>query len=626
MGSKGGSVACGRYGVAGIACVLAAFLFRPSALQGEGVPAASSQGLEFVSLTKELLTVNDFGLTYWALRCTWRSNLPGIYAAHSYLENPVGSPAVEDREDLYNAGQASQELVTAISPPSTARTVRVYLVPETKERLYDLRTVADYGVAGASAHMEIEIGPVARPDRGVEWTSNVSDPRVTVSGCTEPWTWGARGSMTVRCTPPSDIRWGGVEIYAKRPGPIWQYLGRLQGTSSAVFGIDCPVTMEVWDVFFRSFDVDGNTNTLNETDEGVPTPRVRAVIGGRGHLSVSPLALRFAGSANTGIPSQWLSIVAEPNEQPRWTIQTVTEGRRASWVNANPAEGTGTRSVEVSVSSDRMTPGRYTASLVVTNHASGEQTAVSVTLDLYPGAAVVSPGGVGNAASFLPPIAPGSWVTVAGTNLADTARSWTALDFRGDQLPTVLDGISVMFDGEPGFVSYVSGTQINVLAPDSLGTPAARVEVINSRGTSPAVSVPAQTAAPAFFLFAAGGYQYVAAVHPDGAYVGRPDLIPGAACRPAEPGEIILLFGNGFGPTDPPAPSGILLKQPAVLASPVRVWIGGQEVNDVLFAGLVSPGLYQFNVRVPETGAGDQQVIAEIAGHRTPAGPLVTVR
>jgi uncharacterized protein (TIGR03437 family) len=46
---------------------------------------------------------------------------------------------------------------------------------------------------------------------------------------------------------------------------------------------------------------------------------------------------------------------------------------------------------------------------------------------------------------------------------------------------------------------------------------------------------------------------------------------------------------------------------------------------EVQWAGLVSPGLYQLNVVVPDVPDGDQEVIAEIAGFVTQAGACITI-
>jgi hypothetical protein len=78
----------------------------------------------------------------------------------------------------------------------------------------------------------------------------------------------------------------------------------------------------------------------------------------------------------------------------------------------------------------------------------------------------ISSGGVVNGANFLPGIAPGTWITIRGSNLSAATRIWTDSDFSGNNLPTQLDGVSVTANGKPAYVYYISPTQLNVLAPD----------------------------------------------------------------------------------------------------------------------------------------------------------------
>jgi uncharacterized protein (TIGR03437 family) len=86
------------------------------------------------------------------------------------------------------------------------------------------------------------------------------------------------------------------------------------------------------------------------------------------------------------------------------------------------------------------------------------------------------------------------------------------------------------------------------------------------------------------------------------------------------------LYGVGFGPANPPQPSGQLVTTAAPLANDVQIAIGGQTAS-VAFAGLVESGLYQFNVTVP-TGlpSGDAAVAATIGGVSTQTGVLLTVQ
>src|ERR1035437_8178345 len=79
--------------------------------------------------------------------------------------------------------------------------------------------------------------------------------------------------------------------------------------------------------------------------------------------------------------------------------------------------------------------------------------------------AAIADGGVVNAASYDPLIAPGSFVTIYGQNLADAAASWDSAITDGKTLPTSLGGVQVQINGRKAFVDYVSPGQVNVLAP-----------------------------------------------------------------------------------------------------------------------------------------------------------------
>jgi uncharacterized protein (TIGR03437 family) len=59
------------------------------------------------------------------------------------------------------------------------------------------------------------------------------------------------------------------------------------------------------------------------------------------------------------------------------------------------------------------------------------------------------------------------------------------------------------------------------------------------------------------------------------------------------------LWGTGFGRTTPTVPEGEIVPSPLRLVAAPVVTIGGATA-EVLFAGLTTPGLYQFNVRVPQ--------------------------
>ena len=235
--------------------------------------------------------------------------------------------------------------------------------------------------------------------------------------------------------------------------------------------------------------------------------------------------------------------------------------------------------------------------------------------------------GVASAATSNAGVVAGSWVTIVGESFSSATRQWRDSDFVNGRLPTTLEGASVTINGKPAAISYVSPTQFNVQAPDDTATGNVAVVVKNGTGESTPRTVNLQAFSPAFFAFSPQQSKYAASVAPDGSYLGPPALF-GAdlTTRRARPGETILLFGTGFGPTNPAVPAGQLLSgAPPRLANDVRITIGGMAA-DVSFAGLSGVGLYQFNVVVPPAVPdGDQAVVATINGVQSPAGIFLAV-
>jgi uncharacterized protein (TIGR03437 family) len=187
-----------------------------------------------------------------------------------------------------------------------------------------------------------------------------------------------------------------------------------------------------------------------------------------------------------------------------------------------------------------------------------------------------------------------------------------------------LDDVSVTVNNKPAAVYYISPTQINVQAPADDAVGAVAVKVNTARGAT-STTATLQRFAPGFFKFDVRDRRYIAALHVDGAAVGSPDLFDGAASRPAAPGQVISLYGTGFGATSPAVPAAEVVTVPAVLAEPVIVRFGGVPA-EVQWAGLSGTGLYQLNVVVPDLPEGDVEVVAEIGGVTTGPGDFVSIQ
>jgi uncharacterized protein (TIGR03437 family) len=231
---------------------------------------------------------------------------------------------------------------------------------------------------------------------------------------------------------------------------------------------------------------------------------------------------------------------------------------------------------------------------------------------------------VANAEGGLATIAPNTWVEIKGSNLAPAGdtRIWQGPDFVNNQLPTNLDGVSVTVNGQPAYVYYISPTQVNILTPPNAISGSVPVRLSDNGASSANFTVQAQAASPSFFVF--GGGPYIAATHVNGSYLGPTTLYAGLT-TPAQPGETIVMYANGFGSTSTPVVSGSETQSGLLSPMPV-ITIGGMTAT-VTFAGLVAPGEFQFNVVVPPSLAnGDQPVTAMYNGLTTQAGTLITVQ
>ena len=242
----------------------------------------------------------------------------------------------------------------------------------------------------------------------------------------------------------------------------------------------------------------------------------------------------------------------------------------------------------------------------------------------------IAQGGIFNAASFQPApkntLAPGTVFSIFGTSLADTIAT---ASFSGT-LPTVLKGTSVQVNGVCAPLFYVSPGQINAQVPDVALSATAQLTVVTAianndctNGTPTAAqTVPFAAVSPGLLTFA-GGQGTVLAQH-------SADYSLVQSGSPAAIGEIVVLYGTGFGPTTPPIPAGQIVNSTFQAADTMTFAIGGVTLPaaNVLFAGLTSgfAGLWQFNLKIPAgVSAGDQPVSITVAGVSTQSGITIPI-
>lgn len=240
-----------------------------------------------------------------------------------------------------------------------------------------------------------------------------------------------------------------------------------------------------------------------------------------------------------------------------------------------------------------------------------------------------------------PQVAFNTWLEIHGHNLvpADTPATgvdWSnAPDFANGMMPTQLGPVGVAFGGGlvPGYIYFYCSAktnpncaddQINVLAPllpvnNPVPVP---VSVLNNDVPIARTVTFREHLSPAFLSFDTKGH--IAARHVDGSLMAPASLYPGAS-TPAKPGEIIELYGAGFGSVPGGLVEGSSTQSGSLSTAGLSCWVSGLNAQAV--GALVSPGLYQINLTVPKgTPSGDNPVVCIYNFYPTFPGALIAVQ
>lgn len=229
-----------------------------------------------------------------------------------------------------------------------------------------------------------------------------------------------------------------------------------------------------------------------------------------------------------------------------------------------------------------------------------------------------------NGASFQPGIAANSWVTIQGTGLTPKTDDWSNSIVNG-ALPTSLDGVSVTMGGKPAYIYFISPGQLNVLAPDVPAGPIS-VTVTTADGASAPFSTTASAYGPAFFVWP--GNQVVA-TRTDYSYAVKPGTFAGATTIAARPGDTLILWATGFGPTTPAVPGGVAVPGDRTYATATMASVSINNIPATVYGAALAPGsagLYQIAIQVPTGLAdGDWPIQGTIGGVQSPTGTVLSV-
>jgi uncharacterized protein (TIGR03437 family) len=151
------------------------------------------------------------------------------------------------------------------------------------------------------------------------------------------------------------------------------------------------------------------------------------------------------------------------------------------------------------------------------------------------------------------------------------------------------------------------------------------VTVTTPSGVSSAVTTDLAQFQPAFFAWG----NYAVATKLDYSYAVKNGTFPTLTTTPAQPGQVIVLWGTGFGPTTPSAPPGAVTPSTDIYstANPVTITVGG--ISATVLGAALTPGfagLYQVAIQVPSLSNGDYPVVASVGGVQSPATTLLTVQ
>ncbi|MDP9055496.1 MAG: hypothetical protein M3N93_14525 [Acidobacteriota bacterium] len=248
--------------------------------------------------------------------------------------------------------------------------------------------------------------------------------------------------------------------------------------------------------------------------------------------------------------------------------------------------------------------------------------AFQVSGSVASGPPAINANGFVSAASFIPApnnqVAPGQIVSIFGQNFtAAASASATAVP-----LPTRLSpqNTSVMACGVSFPLYNVFPGQINAQLPLECPTSGTVTATISAGGQTGTQTFAVAPAAPGIFTVDGSGAGAGVILHANNSLV--------SAAQPATPGETVVIYATGLGPTVPAFPTGAVANLANNTALPVTVTIGTQPAT-VVYAGLTQGlvGLYQVNAVIPAGLAGTQPVAITVdAAYSSRAGVTITLQ
>jgi uncharacterized protein (TIGR03437 family) len=347
-------------------------------------------------------------------------------------------------------------------------------------------------------------------------------------------------------------------------------------------------------------------------------------------LNINPSALTFSSLAPPHLAAPVQTLTVSTSSSTSYTV-SANAFIGPAWFTISPSgsfTGSQTFTVALNPTFNLGSFGAYTGDITF---VSGNVTqSVPLTLNITPPVGPQRISAVVSAASGVSSIiSPGEIVSVYGTSLGPASPIGLTLDSSG-KVAKLLGGVSVVINGYPAPLAYVSSTQINCTVPYEIaGSSTANVQVWYLNQTSPAFSLRVADTVPGIFTLNGSGTGLAAALNGSGGLNGP--------ANPASVGGYITFYLTGEGATSPVSTTGgvttlnlssngPLTPQPQ---APFSVSIGGQSAPIAFYGeapGFVA-GLLQVNAQIPDGLApGSQPLVVSLGNAQSRGGVTVSVK
>jgi uncharacterized protein (TIGR03437 family) len=216
-------------------------------------------------------------------------------------------------------------------------------------------------------------------------------------------------------------------------------------------------------------------------------------------------------------------------------------------------------------------------------------------------------------------VAPNTLVNLSGTNLSFDSAAAPLPPNGGGTLPTQLAGVSVVVGFILAPVISVSPTQVTFLIPNTLVAGQTNVVLVRNNLQTPPSQITLLPAAPGLFMVDT----LLLAQHSNGSLI--------TPVSPAQPGESIVVYSTGLGPTNPRQLDGVIPKVPApiVLLSQLQILLDGQPLDSsaIQYAGITpgTAGVYQINFTLPAGITDSPALQISIGGQMSQSGVQIPV-